>query len=461
MARRRRRTSELDRSRHHARRTLVVVGAVVLVLLAVTLVDQTEHQTRPYDRSVDLGFSALLAPLASESAGTGQALATLLAKAPGDSRPVLLADMAALSAEAAKTASAASAAVPPAPPPPAGTRCEEAFTQRRQAAEGLLRAVDDALGGRSGVGAKPEAVVARSMMTAGSEVRGADAQWASCRRSLRRAPGHARLPASRWVTSSDTWSAAMMAAEASAIVGSSSLAPAPGLAITGVHTTPPALAVSGGSTYQLTAADTLDVQVIVSNTGNVDLRHVTVSAAAKATSTSRTRTSRRAVVDVPAQGATTVTLHGLRVTPGSTYQVVVDAATGGVPRGEGRRPSLAAAAPADVVAVALAQAATLGSVAVSVNPVHVGQPVVYTATITGSLPGAGLPSGTVAFEDAGTTIPQCAARPLHQAVATCTVTYRSPGLHSITVVYTGTAALAGSTSPAITETVTAAPQHHR
>ena len=461
MARRRRRTSDLDRSRRRARRTLLVVGVVIVVLLAVALVGQTERQSRPYDRSVDLGFSALMAPLASQSAGTGQALATLLAKAPGDSRPVLLAGMAALSAEAAKTASAAGAAVPPVPPPPAGTLCEQAFTLRRQAADALLHAVDDALGGYSGVGAAPEAVVARSMATAASEVRSADAHWASCRRSLRRAPGHARLPASRWVTSSDTWSAATMAAEASAIAASASLAPAPGLAITGVHTTPPALAVSGGSTYQLTAADTLGVQVIVSDTGNVDLRHVTVTAAAKGTSTSSASSSLRAVVDVPAQGATTVTLHGLRVTPGSTYQLVVDAATGGVPRGEGRQPSLAAVAPADIVPVALAQAATSGSVAVSANPAHVGQPVVYTATITGSLPGAGLPVGTVAFEDAGTTIPQCAARPLRQAVATCTVTYRSPGLHSIAVVYAGTAALAGSTSPAITETVTAAPPRHR
>lgn len=461
MSRRRWRTSELDRSHRRAHRILALVVVAVLVALGLTLADQTQRQSRPYDRAVDLGFTALMRPLASQSATTGKELAALLVAAPSDSRPVVLAEVGALAAQAAETASAATAAVPPAPPGMVGAACEQAMAERHQAADSVVHAVDEALGGSSGEGAEPEAVVAQSMRLAGAQARDADAAWASCRRSLRRAPGHARLPASSWASSSGTWSQATMAAEAVAIATSSSLAPAPGLSITGVDTTPPALALSGGSTYELSAADSLGVQVIVTNTGNVSLRQVTVSVAAQAMPGSSPTSRLRATLDIPAQTARAVRLRGLRVTPGTTYQLVVKAATAGVPRQPGRRASLAAAAPVDVVPVALAQAATLASVAVSVNPAHVGEPVLYTATVTGSLPGAGLPVGTVTFEDAGSAIAQCAARPLRHAVATCSVTYRSPGLHSITVVYAGTATLAGSTSPAITETISPAPSRHR
>ncbi len=69
---------------------------------------------------------------------------------------------------------------------------------------------------------------------------------------------------------------------------------------------------------------------------------------------------------------------------------------------------------------------------------------------TSSLPAAGAPTGTVAFQDDGTTISGCGARPLHKGQATCSVTYPAASAHSITAAYSGDARDAGSLSPAIT-----------
>jgi hypothetical protein len=62
----------------------------------------------------------------------------------------------------------------------------------------------------------------------------------------------------------------------------------------------------------------------------------------------------------------------------------------------------------------------------------------------------GTPTGTVAFDDDGATIPGCGARPVHDAQATCPVTYPAASVHAITAAYSGDQRDAGSMSPAIT-----------
>src|SRR3954447_23069080 len=100
-------------------------------------------------------------------------------------------------------------------------------------------------------------------------------------------------------------------------------------------------------------------------------------------------------------------------------------------------------------------ASTTTTVSSSALASKTGQQVTYSATVAPALPGAGTPTGTVAFKDGGVTIPTCAAQTLSAGSATCVVT-PSVGSHTITAVYAGTTDFTTSTSSSITQVVSAA-----
>ena len=88
------------------------------------------------------------------------------------------------------------------------------------------------------------------------------------------------------------------------------------------------------------------------------------------------------------------------------------------------------------------------------NPVAIGGQVTYTATVSGT---GATPTGSVTFEDGGTAISTCGTAgtvSLSSGVATCTVSYSAASSHTITAVYGGDSNFTGSTSSALTETVT-------
>ena len=75
------------------------------------------------------------------------------------------------------------------------------------------------------------------------------------------------------------------------------------------------------------------------------------------------------------------------------------------------------------------RAATITTLAASVNPSVFGQPVTFTATVKGADP-----TGTVTFRD-GETVLNVAT--LSSGVATFTISTMTPGTHHITVTYNG------------------------
>jgi hypothetical protein len=85
----------------------------------------------------------------------------------------------------------------------------------------------------------------------------------------------------------------------------------------------------------------------------------------------------------------------------------------------------------------------------SLNPSSFGQSVTFAATVTPG--GPGTPTGTVVFKDGGTSIGSGTLNA--SAQATFTTSSLSGGNHTITATYGGDVNFAGSTSPAITETV--------
>jgi hypothetical protein len=97
------------------------------------------------------------------------------------------------------------------------------------------------------------------------------------------------------------------------------------------------------------------------------------------------------------------------------------------------------------------QDSTISSVASSANPSAFGQSVTFTDTVSANAPGAGIPSGSVTFEDGSTPL---GTGTLNGAgVATFNTSSLSVGSHSITAVYGGDTDFTTSTSSAVNQTV--------
>lgn len=106
--------------------------------------------------------------------------------------------------------------------------------------------------------------------------------------------------------------------------------------------------------------------------------------------------------------------------------------------------------PVDVAFPGATRAATSTVLASAPNPSQVGQAVTFTATVT-SASGPGTPTGTVSFQEGDTTLGTAALSP--DATATFTTSSLAAGAHTVTAVYSGDAAFAGSTSAPVTQTV--------
>jgi hypothetical protein len=92
--------------------------------------------------------------------------------------------------------------------------------------------------------------------------------------------------------------------------------------------------------------------------------------------------------------------------------------------------------------------ASTTALATSVNPVIVGHPVTFTATVTGNSP-----TGTIQFTDGGASLGSSVT--LAAGVATLTTSTLAPGTHFITAVYSGDSANPTSTSGVLSEAILA------
>ncbi len=99
---------------------------------------------------------------------------------------------------------------------------------------------------------------------------------------------------------------------------------------------------------------------------------------------------------------------------------------------------------------AVNQNTTTTSVTSSANPSNLGESVTFTASVVA---GSGVPTGTVTFKDGATTLGTGTLN--GSAQATFTTSSLALGSHSITAVYGGDTNDLGSTSPVLTQTVTA------
>jgi Bacterial Ig-like domain (group 3) len=96
-------------------------------------------------------------------------------------------------------------------------------------------------------------------------------------------------------------------------------------------------------------------------------------------------------------------------------------------------------------------AATTTAVSSSPNPSVFSQPVTFTATVTATPPGSGVPTGTVTFKDGATTLGTGTLD--GSGHAPLPISTLAAGSHSITAVYGGSTSFNTSTSPTLTQAV--------
>ena len=105
-------------------------------------------------------------------------------------------------------------------------------------------------------------------------------------------------------------------------------------------------------------------------------------------------------------------------------------------------------AQSSAVALLLNTGGTRISLKTSATSIHVGQPVTFTATVTASVPGVPVPTGTVAFKDGPKGI---GFVHLSNGQATFTTSALSFGTHTITASYWETSSFNPHVSSPITE----------
>ncbi len=96
--------------------------------------------------------------------------------------------------------------------------------------------------------------------------------------------------------------------------------------------------------------------------------------------------------------------------------------------------------------VTVGKASTMTGLAISPSSVLVGQTITLSATVRAELPGAGTPTGSVVFSDAGGTRCTATLNGASPDVASCTTSYPGPTSATITASYGGDANFSGSSA---------------
>ena len=409
-----------------------LVLSTVVVVLAADAVAKIGPESGPYQRAVDGGYAALTLPLVESSNSSASSMSSFLAEASALDRATFFSDLDVLASDTASALRRFDAITPP-EPAVAASGCRDAMADRARATAMLRDAFEGVVGGHTGLAPVHQAAAATSAGAAGRTLLSGDASWASCRRQMRAAPGHARLASSVWIHHPATVDAGALAHLLGAVAATRALIPVHRLTIVAVVTDP--LAVPSGQTRVVPPTRRLVAHVVIANEGNVEENGVEVGGVASVQDEPASPVPVQRTVTVAAGASSTLTLPSFVVVPGSTYVVQVTA--------EAPRDGGSGVIASRSLTVQVQPATTLIAVSSPVTEAASGRSVSLVAVLTPGKAAPGAPSGTVAFQDDGTTIPACAVQPIRGDKASCTTTLTAGATHAIGATYGGDARLLG------------------
>lgn len=305
---------------------IVVPAAVVALVLAFALgaLSQVGTGSGPAHRTIDRGFASLASLVAAKSRATGLSVAELVVNGPRLDRPAFFAALASIVSDSADEARQLDAAVPPAPVHGAGQGCLASVHERASAAALIEHSLEGLLGGRDGATPVAPTQALATLDTAAATVVRADADWSSCRRAMRRAPGSAPIPESAWLAGQGWFTPAALASSVSSVALSRTLAARHALAVTATSVFPAALPAQASGPALVAPTKTLTAHVVVTDEGNVDEPAVAVRAVLVGGQSAPA--SITATVAVQAGGSRAVVLGPFAVVAGSAYTLEVQVA---------------------------------------------------------------------------------------------------------------------------------------
>jgi hypothetical protein len=331
-------THRRARRRSSSRRGVVVIGALVIVALLIGGITQVGRQSGSFNASVNRSFATQGAVVVEQSNATASSLRHLMAVLQNQGRLTLQTNLDGLVGQATQEATRAAAVVTPG-------GVEGAFAAVFADRAAGVRAVRSAIDGLLGMHPLPEAgapavtgtevatptllsstQAANRIAAAGTLLGQADQSYRAVRRALPHLAGHARLPASKWVTDAALWQPGAVATQVDLVAASTSLAVTHRLVLRAVQVTPPALPPASGAgtagVSVLAPTTKVTLSVVVSNLGSVDEPHAAVqfTLTPQPAGTARTLTRRAAII---AGGSVTLPLATFGVKPGTSYQVTV------------------------------------------------------------------------------------------------------------------------------------------
>ncbi len=335
--------STYRRARRRSRRQRLIIGACVLLVLALLVggVTQIGSQSGPFDASVNRSFAAQGATVVQQSDATGATLRRLMRDMQNQDRGTLQAQFDTLTAQADQEAVAAENLATPVTPGGVQSAFATVFAARAQATRNIRTAYDGLLGlrplpvaGAPGAEAEvvaapallPSAQAADQIVAAGTILANADRSYRSLRHALPQLAGHARLPASRWVTTTAAWQPGPVATQVQLVSTSPSLRMTHRLVLSVVNVTPPALpsptGVATPGLSVLSPTTQVVVQVVLTNLGSVDEPHASVQfqLTPQPTGTAVTMTKSSGLA---AARSVSLPPASFTVKPGSSYQLTV------------------------------------------------------------------------------------------------------------------------------------------
>jgi hypothetical protein len=331
------------RARRRSRRRLITVSACVLIVVALLVggVTQIGRQSGPFDATVNRSFAVQATTLVNESNNASVFLRRLMKDVPGQDRRTLQAGLDTLTAQTDQEAAAAEILATPSAPGDVEGAFAAVLAERADGVRSLRSTFDELLGLRplplaGSPGAEdtilaPPTLVSPAQATdrivaAGTVLVRADRSYATLRRALAHLAGHARLPASKWITASDDWQSGPIATEVASVTSSATLQVTHRLVLRVVKVTPPALPSPTGAATPglsvLSPTTNVLVQVVLSNLGSVAEPRASVQFQLTPQPTGTAVTITRTAGLAPA-GSVSLAPVSFKVRPGTNYQLTV------------------------------------------------------------------------------------------------------------------------------------------
>jgi hypothetical protein len=334
------------RARRRSRAGRLVVVAFVVVVAAVLIggVTRIGPRSGPFHASANRSFGAQGAVLADLSNATGSSLRRLMGSMENQDRQTLQAGLDDVTTQSGDQAARGAAL--------SGDgnlegRFAAVLADRARAADQVRSAVDGLLGMRplAVAGAPTAAPTDRTtsallsstqatdrIAAAGRLLARADRSYQAVRHSLATMAGHARLPVSRWITTSSVWQIGAVATQVDLVAASTSLAATHQLGLSVVQVTPPAIPSPTGAATPgvsvLSPTKVVALNVVLTNNGSVDESHASVTFTLTLEPTGAV-TTRRRTASVPATRSTSLSPVRFPVKPGHSYQLSVAIAVPG------------------------------------------------------------------------------------------------------------------------------------